>query len=91
MSRYTIEKVLWDLIGHPQVADRFRADTETFLDAYPLEPPERALLKNMDVRAIVALRINPMLLMRAWQAVFGRDQRPKYLQQLGASRAVDGK
>lgn len=90
MSRYTVEKVLWDLIGPAQAAEKFRADTEAFLDAYPLEPSERALLKVMDVRAIAALRINPMLLMRAWQTVFGRDQRQKYFQQLGEGPAAGG-
>jgi hypothetical protein len=73
MSSYTIEKVLWDLVGQPALAERFRSDIEPFLDGYPLEPTERAL---------VALRINPMLLMRAFQCVYGRDKRPEYLRRL---------
>lgn len=82
MSSYTIEKILWDLVGQPALAERFRSDIEAFLDGYPLEPSERELVKAMDVQAIAALRINPMLLMRAFQCVYGRDKRSEYLQRL---------
>jgi hypothetical protein len=87
MSVYTIEKVLWDLMEHPPKAQAFRADADAFLDGYPLAPSERRLLKEMDVKAIVDLRINPMLLMRAYQCVLGRDKRLAYLQQLAEGQA----
>lgn len=83
MSSYTIEKVLWDLVQQPHTGPAFRADPDPHLDRYPLEPAERELLKSMDVRALAAKRINPMLLMRAYQAVFGKDQFPQYLKQIG--------
>jgi hypothetical protein len=88
MSTYTIEKVLWDLVGQTQKAEAYRADTDAFLDGYPLAPAEREMLKNMDVQAIVALRINPMLLMRAFQCVHGRDKRLLYLQRLAEQQAA---
>lgn len=88
MSTNTIEKVLWDLVGQAHKPEAFRANTDAFLDAYPLEPSERDLLKNMDVQAIVALRINPMLLMRAFQCIYGRDKRPLYLQRLAEGQAA---
>jgi hypothetical protein len=83
MSTYTIEKVLWDLVQHPQTGPVFRADPDPHLDRYPLELSERELLKKMDVRTLAARRINPMLLMRAYQAMFGRDQFPQYLEKIG--------
>jgi hypothetical protein len=86
MSSYTVEKVLWDLVQKPQTGPEFRANPDPHLDRYPLEPSERDLLKSMDVQALAALRINPMLLMRAYQAVFGKDQFPQYLQRMGGSR-----
>jgi hypothetical protein len=86
MSRYTIEKVLWDLVRQPQTGPEFRTNPDPHLDRYPLDPSERNLLKQMDVQAISALGINPMLLMRAYQMVFGKDQLPQYLQRMGENR-----
>lgn len=83
MSRYTLEKVLWDLVQQPQSAPMFRADPATLLDHYRLEPSESELLAKMDVRAMAALGINPMLLMRAYQTVFGKEQLAQYLQRMG--------
>jgi hypothetical protein len=87
MSSYTIEKVLWDLVQKPHTGPAFRADPDPHLDRYPLELSERTLLKSMDVRKLAARRINPMLLMRAWQAVFGKDQFAQYLKKIGGDRA----
>jgi len=33
---------------------------------------------------LIKLKINPMLVMRAWQMVHGRDQLPRYIAQLNA-------
>jgi hypothetical protein len=86
VSSYTIEKILWDIVDQTETAEAFRINADAFLDRYPLDPSERDLLKDMDVRTIVALRINPMLLMRAYQSIYGRDKRPEYLRRLAETK-----
>jgi len=85
MSSFTIEKVLWDLVQGPQSGHAFRMDPEGYLGQYPLAPVEIELLTKMDVRAMANLSINPMLLMRAYQAVFGKEQMAKYLQHMAGA------
>lgn len=82
MSRYGVEKVLWDIVSEPPKAAAFRERPVEFLGTYPLGPDEADLLQRMDVKKLIALRINPMLVMRSFQMVQGRDQLPKYIRML---------
>jgi len=84
MSAYMIEKLLWEITQQPQRAAEFKADPDRFLSAYALAADEVEMVKNMDVRAMVARNVNPMLTMRGWSVLKGRDQMPAYLQRLGA-------
>ena len=82
MSRYTVEKALWDVVSHPDHATALREGPEGFLGRYCLSEAQADLLRQMDVQALLALQINPMLVMRAFQMVHGRDQLPEYLRRL---------
>ena len=82
MNADAVEKVLWDLVNAPATAPGLRDTPESYLAPYPLGAEERAVLAALDPRALMELRINPMLVMRAWQMVHGRDQLPRYLALL---------
>ncbi len=85
MSAHMIEKFLWEVTQQPQRASEFKADPDRFLAAYALQPDEAAMVKNLDVSAMVAHGVNPMLTMRVWSMLKGRDQMPAYLQKLSIS------
>lgn len=82
MNRYAMEKVLWDVVSDPPKAAALRERPAEFLAAYRLGADEADVLRRMDVKRLVALRINPMLVMRSFQMVHGRDQLPKYIRLL---------
>lgn len=82
MSVYMIEKLLWEITQQPQRAAEFKADPDRFLQGYALAADEAAMIKKLDVRALVARNVNPMLTMRLWSLMKGRDQTPAYLKQL---------
>jgi hypothetical protein len=82
MNRYAVEKVLWDIVSEPAKAAAFRDQPAEFLGSYRLGGAEADLLHRMDVKTLLALRINPMLVMRSFQMVQGRDQLPKYIRLL---------
>lgn len=86
MSVYMLEKLLWEITQHPQRAAEFKADPDRFLRAYPLAPDEIALVKNLDVHGLMARAVNPMLVMRLWSVMKGRDQMPEYLRRLRAAK-----
>jgi len=85
MSVHTLEKLLWEITQHPERAADFKADPDRFLRAYALTADEIELVKNLDVRGLMARKVNPMLVMRIWSVMKGRDQTSEYLRRLGAA------
>ena len=86
MSRFAIEKVLWEISQDSERAEKFRANPERYLAANALDPDEVEMIKALDVRAMVAHKVHPMLTMRAWQILRGRDQMPAYFKALGPAK-----
>ncbi|MFW7347763.1 MAG: hypothetical protein ACODTU_16915 [Pigmentiphaga sp.] len=82
MSLFAIEKVLWDICRDSTCAARYKADPASYLDAYALDAGEAELLRSLDVRGMVTLKVSPLLTMRAWQILRGRDQLPAYVKAL---------
>ncbi len=86
MSVHMLEKLLWEITQQPSRAAEFKANPDRFLLAYALDPDEVELIKNLDVRGMMAREVNPMLIMRLWAIVKGRDQTAEYLRRLGADK-----
>ncbi len=84
MSVYTIERVLFDLTSDPTAPARLRADATAFLSAYPLEGDEAVVLRTLDAGAMLARGVDPMLAMRAFNAVEGRARMPEYMRRINA-------
>lgn len=59
---YEVEKLLWQLRKHPELAERFRADPDSVLDQYDIPERYRTMLKAGDFRAILEAGANPYLL-----------------------------
>ncbi len=85
MNPHVVEKVLWDLVNAPAGAPALRDAPGQYLAPYRLGEPERRVLAPMDPRALIDAGVNPMLVMRAWQMVHGRDQLPRYIAQLNGT------
>jgi hypothetical protein len=61
MSRYSINKFVWD-IQYPGPRARYEADPEAFLARYDLTPEEAAAIGTRDIRAMWLCGVNPYLL-----------------------------
>lgn len=77
-----LEKLLWEITQQPSRGAEFKADPERYLLAYPLDADEIDMVTRLDVRGLIARDVNPMLTMRLWSLMKGRDQMPEYLKQL---------
>lgn len=62
MSRYTVNKVLFDVYSDHETAAAFTSDTDAFLQGRDLEPQERAALADRDVRGLMASGAHPFLI-----------------------------
>lgn len=62
MSRYALDKVLWEYAREPAFKAAFDADAAAALAGRELTGPERAALVARDQRAIFSLGAHPFLL-----------------------------
>lgn len=87
MSTHTMEQVLFDIASAPAVAAEFQRDRRAFLQAYRLTDAEVELVCAFDVANMQQLGVDPMLTMRAYTAVEGRERLGDYMASLHAARA----
>lgn len=59
---YDVEKLLWHLRKHPDLAQRFRDDPDEVLDRFGVDGRYRTMLKEGDFRGILEAGANPYLL-----------------------------
>lgn len=71
MSAYGIEKALWQACMNPEDAQRLREDAHAYLKEFKIDDNERWVLASWDVRAVLDLGVNPMVVMMAYAAVNG--------------------
>jgi protocatechuate 4,5-dioxygenase alpha chain len=62
MSRYAVNKALWQVARDQAACAAFRADRDAFLAGWDLTEQERADLTNMDYRALFEGGAHPFLL-----------------------------
>jgi hypothetical protein len=87
VSTHAVELALWTIVADPRDGARFQADPEAFLASFRLDDDERAIVRELDVRRLIDLDINSMLVMNAYCALHGFQNIPTYLQTLnGAAR-----
>jgi hypothetical protein len=80
MTRYALDKVLWEYARDDGFRNAFDADAEAAIAARELDDAERAALASKDIRAIFECRAHPFLiygfaiaLNRGWSFDMMRD------------------
>lgn len=82
MSVYALEKAVFDIASGAAQAEAYKRDPEGYLGRYGLAPEEARLVTALDVRRLVELDLNPMLVMRLFTTIEGRASLPEYLRRL---------
>ncbi len=82
VSIHMIEKALFDIAAGPGNTAEYKRDPAAFLKRYALTDEETALIRDLDVREIIARDANAMLAMRAFSCIEGRDRMPEYMRRL---------
>jgi hypothetical protein len=87
MSRYMINKLMWEVEASDEALASFKADTPGFLDRWAAEPPrppyprggaltseERTAFERWDYAALYAMGAHPFLLWQFTKAVLVPEQ-----------------
>jgi hypothetical protein len=86
MSIHAVELALWTIVADPRDGRRYQDDPDAFLGAFRLDDDEKAIVRDLDVCALIDRRINSMLVMNAYCAIHGFQNIPTYLQTLNGGR-----
>lgn len=89
MSIYGLEDALWQASTNPKYARRLREDSTAYLEEFRVEENERMLLAAWDVRGLVEMGVNPMVLMMANAAVNGPDASASYIEKVNTPTIED--
>jgi hypothetical protein len=84
MSAHAVEMALWRICYDDAGARDFRADSGAFLERFRLTPDERRLIVEADVRGLLDMQVNDMLIYSFFQALNGRGAAATYLSQMNA-------
>lgn len=82
MSINSTEMVLWRIYMNPEDANRFRNEPDQFLDHFDLDPSEREMVRAIDPMGLIGKGANPLLVMMAWQTIYGLPRFGEYLGQV---------
>lgn len=82
MSVNTLEAILYDISVSRGKRERFKDDPDGFLQRYPLSEDEFSMLKELRVRDMGELGVNPMLTMGVWMMMNGPQSLPQYLKTM---------
>jgi hypothetical protein len=84
MSAHAVEMALWRICYDEASGRDFTADAGAFLDRFRITAGERKLIVDADVRGLLALHINDMLIYSFFQALNGRGAAATYLSLMNA-------
>lgn len=85
MSINAVERLLFEVAASPDLVRQFKDTPEQLLGAYALAPDEAELVRHLDVHEIASRGVNPMLVMRAFAAIEGRERMPEYFRRMGGN------
>lgn len=71
MSRYAVDKLLWQIARDPAFEDSFKADREKILAGRDLTPEEHQALTDFDVRALFLGGAHPFMIYMSAQRMMG--------------------
>ena len=82
MSTNAIEKALWQAVMQPADAQRFRDDSDAYLNDFRIDDDERSLLDTWDVAGLASREVNELLLMMAFATINGHDRMGEYVMKI---------
>ncbi|MGC0416855.1 hypothetical protein [Embleya sp. AB8] len=85
MTRESLELTLYEVSCDRSVRERFAADPDALRARYRLTDHEASLLRDRDVRGLLQLGVNPMLVWGFWLTTGGRPG--EYLARLRDAEA----
>lgn len=85
MSLEGVEKALYDLNLSGKNRRAFGEESEEFVAGYSLSAAEKDLLHGRDVRALLGLGANPMLVWGFWMTCSSERTNDSYLAKLRAT------
>ncbi len=90
MSVYAVEKVFWEFGNKPARIDEFRRDPDAYLKNYTLTAEERAMIRQVDLKALAAHGVNTLLTLMVWPLLKGSDEMPfDYLVHMNDGKLPD--
>lgn len=84
MSTNAIEMALWHICYGDRCSEEFKNEPVGYLTRYRVDPTEQRLIMDSDVRALLDLGVNDMLVFTFFQAAHGREGVPRYMQLVNA-------
>lgn len=90
MSNGNIETALYDISTKGVVRKRFMENAAQALEAYRLPANEIEEIVGLDVAALIARGINPMLTMGLWITIKGPQALPHYIKTLAGHTEPKG-
>lgn len=82
MTIHTVERALFEIISSPKCIAEYKAARELVLSSYPLSADEADLILKMDFSDLIRRGLNPMLAMRAFGAIEGRNNISEYFRRI---------
>jgi protocatechuate 4,5-dioxygenase alpha chain len=90
MSVHAVEKVFWEFGNKPSRIDDFRRDPEAYLSRYNLSAEERAMIRQVDLKALAAHGVSTLLTLMVWPLLKGSDEMPfDYLVHMNDGKLPD--
>ena len=90
MSVHTVERVFWEFGNQPERFEQFRKDPDNYLAPYPLNDAERAMIRDVDLRALSDYGVSNLLTLMVWPLMKGTDVMPfDYLIHMNQGRLPD--
>ncbi|MFC7050928.1 hypothetical protein [Emcibacter nanhaiensis] len=87
MSVNALEAALWQLYLHPGDADSFRSDAASYAADYRVTDKERELLVSVDVMGLIDHGVNSLLVLMAFQTIYGPERLHDYFDIVNAPAA----
>lgn len=87
MSAFGVEAALHDIARNRDQRAAFQQDPDAVLARKPLSDEERRMIRDFDLPALLAAKINPLILQGFWTITRGPQSFPEFVMRVNA---IDG-
>lgn len=90
MSLHAVERVFWEFGNDPANIERYRQDPDAYLADFNLDEHECNAIKEVNLKSLTELGMNPLLAMMTWPLLNGPEGYPfTYLKHLNGGKMPD--